>query len=175
MTMSTNLQSVLADRQYKNWLRAGLSLKYAREGILNLVKNDIDNFHQDVRTLLAGAQCNSCQIIQTRGVFSIRCPNSVCDKIFTAISNEHRFRKPAWTNTDCQMWCSDSWQLAKCYMPGGRGYASPVTAADTDISGLLNVIINNERFVKLVNANLVNRTNIYCQVSNTCNNILVLI
>ena len=166
--MSTNLQSVQADPEYENWKRAALSLRHAREGILNLVKNDIDNFHKDVLKLLAGSHCNSCQFSQTKGVFSIRCPNSVCDKIFTAISNEHRF-KPAWKNTDCQKWCSDAWQLAKCYM--SVGYVSKVSAADTDFPGLVNVIINNKRFESLVNDNMGNKTNIFCQVRNKSFNI----
>lgn len=50
----------------------------------------------------------------------------------------HRFSSPSWKNTDSRQWCTDIWQLARCFMPSD-GYKNKDSAENTDFKGLINV------------------------------------
>lgn len=184
-----NLLPTFTDHDYKNWLKGGLGLKYAREGIEIFITRNIDNFHQDILTNLPVGQphCNGCStenIIQCNNgnkfckykknkckVHDVKyptrksrpCANLVCDVIRDEIVRKHRFNGPSWANTDASCWCRDPWQLAVCYMPSG--YATAHTASETDFPGLLSVAINNKVFDKVVTDKLSSKNNVFCKVT----------
>ncbi|XP_045194456.2 uncharacterized protein LOC123550081 [Mercenaria mercenaria] len=45
-------------------------------------------------------------------------------------------------NTDTQKWCTDPWEIAKCFI-NAPGYSDKSKAADIDTPGLLHLFINN--------------------------------
>ena len=181
-----NLLPTLNDHGYRNWVKGGLSLKFARDGIENFVEWNIDQFHKDViNRLPSGANCSICSTeniipcktnnfckfsnkkckvhdLQVPNKKSRPCPNSVCNVIRDEIVDKHRFHGPSWSNTDSCRWCREPWQLGTCYM--SAGYAASQSASETDFPGLLAVIINNKVFDTEVTDNLTNKTNVFCKV-----------
>ena len=181
------LTPTLRDHGYTNWVKGGLALKFSRDGIENFVETNIDKFHQNILTSLpAGPFCYNCStenIVQCKynnnfckfsknnctvhnpkdpTKKSRPCPNSVCNVIRDKILNEHRFHGPSWKNTESSRWCRDPWQLATCYM--SAGYQASTSAGQTDLPGLLSVVINNKIFDTEVTDNLSNKNNLFCQV-----------
>jgi hypothetical protein len=94
---------------------------------------------------------NNC--FGSRPVGRRKCPNGICSKFYDGIIDEHVFHDPLWKNTDPSMWCSDpnGWSYAKCFQVAkGPG----TSAKDTDVAGLLSIIINNktmQHFVTEIN------------------------
>ena len=183
-----NLLPTLDDHDYKNWVKGGLGLKFARQGIENFVERNIDSFHQNILTNLPVGQphcysCSTANIIKCNQSnhfckFKNRkcnvhdpkdptkksrpCPDSVCNFIRDKVVNKHRFRGPSWVNTDAGCWCREPWQLAVCYMP--PGYSRANSAQDTDFPGILGVVINNKLFGTEVTDKLSDPNNIFCKV-----------
>jgi hypothetical protein len=54
----------------------------------------------------------------------------------------HAENNPIWQNTDPSKWFSDHWELAKCYL-GTTGYQNRCSAFETDVTGLLTIVIND--------------------------------
>ena len=55
------LQPTLSDPDFENWVKAGLSLQYTKDGIETFVDTVIDNLHQSIlNTLPSGVTCTSC-------------------------------------------------------------------------------------------------------------------
>ncbi|XP_053402213.1 uncharacterized protein LOC123548696 [Mercenaria mercenaria] len=72
------------------------------------------------------------------------CHFKVCDRILEDILKCHGSTPPTpnWKNTDTQKWCTDPWEIAKCFI-NAPGYSDKTKAADIDTPGLLHVFINN--------------------------------
>ena len=150
---------------YRNWIKAGLGLLYVKEGIQDFIVDEINNFHSNVLGTLPGAGRCTFHTIQnvlrcpTRGICSGRpcrfhdnndpvktyTPCLICDAIRNEIEIAHRYGQPSYKNTRSKLWCTGSWELAKCFMPA-QGYSNKNTADDTDLSGLISVILNNKDF-----------------------------
>ncbi|XP_052217675.1 uncharacterized protein LOC127835339 isoform X2 [Dreissena polymorpha] len=83
------------------------------------------------------------------------CPkNNLCNAICKQLVKQHRFRSqqnphsckgPTWINTDASKWCSEPWQISKCFM-SKDGYQDVNQAEGTDFNGIVNVIYNCEYF-----------------------------
>lgn len=173
----------------KNWLKCALAVKAVRTGILSFVTREIDVFHKDIlKKVPNGELCNSCTIQQivpcpTRNVCgsqfgknkcpfhktipSAICHKNVCDKFRIAIEEEHRYRSPTWKNTDASKWCTNSWQLAKCFMPKD-GYEDICSADQTDFNGFMNVLLNCKRFEALFDSDLSSKTGVCHKVICIC-------
>lgn len=140
-TQTSSIQTFLSNPLYPNWVKCGLALQYTKQGIQNHVQQTIDQFHQSILNLLPpGQTCSSCSTQRRQS-----CRKSVCDKIRNKIKSEHIYSSPTWDNTNAKLWCSNSWEIAKCFMPPG-GYDMTSSAADTDLPGLLSVVINYKFF-----------------------------
>jgi hypothetical protein len=72
--------------------------------------------------------------------------------------------QPCWQNTDIQKWCSEPWEVAKCFI-NAPGYADKRNATDIDISGLLHVFINNKKLHSHLACSMAVRSNIFTKVS----------
>ncbi|XP_060597173.1 uncharacterized protein LOC132751080 [Ruditapes philippinarum] len=88
------------------------------------------------------------------------CPNKICHKFKTEIQNAHRYNGPSYKNTDATKWCSNSWEVAKCFMPPD-GYKDKASATETDFNGIISVILNHKDFQGKVQENLNNKINIF--------------
>ncbi|KAK3591478.1 hypothetical protein CHS0354_031584 [Potamilus streckersoni] len=135
------LEERLKDPGYKNWLKAGMCLIHVKEGLETFVDAESKVLHKDILT-----KCTPCGQCTQDGVKHKNrqklCPS--CDSFKDEIKKRHKYSSPNWDNTDVQKWTNDHWSVSKCIMnPGQSGNHS---ASDTDISGLLNFIINYKKF-----------------------------
>ncbi|XP_045196439.2 uncharacterized protein LOC123551515 [Mercenaria mercenaria] len=69
-----------------------------------------------------------------------KCPNGICSRMYDLIVDGHFYRDPLWKNTNPELWCTDHWSIAKCFLTNP---SQTTLAKDTDASGLLGIITNN--------------------------------
>ncbi|XP_053408752.1 uncharacterized protein LOC123561885 isoform X1 [Mercenaria mercenaria] len=159
--------------KYRNWVKAGLGLKYLKEGLETFSDDVIDQQHTDIINVVQkkhnlpmvncgqcnlrnlqpdhvrnnNKQCplgqNNCNCMFPGG--KITCPNNVCGAIYDEIIINHASNPPApnWKNTDVQNWCTDAWAVAKCYI-NAPGYTTKRNAKEIDCTGLLRLYINSK-------------------------------
>ncbi|XP_060586619.1 uncharacterized protein LOC132742279 [Ruditapes philippinarum] len=182
----------LLEKKYNNWVKAQLAVLFNEEGIEPFVCNEIQIFQQkcldDIcynNGLLSGALCSSCfteNIVKCptnricnvgRGQCSYHrnattqynpsgCPNNICDNFKAKIQSAHRFYGPSFKNTDATNWCSNPWEVAKCFLPQD-GYKDVVSAKETDFNGIISVVINYKDFQMKVHEHLGNKSNLFEQ------------
>ncbi|XP_045163262.2 uncharacterized protein LOC123527690 isoform X2 [Mercenaria mercenaria] len=165
----------LENKKYRNWVRAGLGIKYVKEGlepfcdhlvnqqhiaILDEVKRkhnlsavscglcDISTLqpdHVQTKTRQCPLGQSHCNCLHTRG--KTLCPSNVCGAIYDEIITRHASTPPApyWRNTDAHQWCTDPWAVAKCFI-NAPGYDDKIRVVEFDCSGLLHLLINNLEF-----------------------------
>lgn len=159
--------------KYHNWIKAGLALLITKEGIEDFVYDEIELCQIQTLAnicstngLAPGTMCNSCRTVnvlkcptrlfcKTTGSGCMThdstvnqyhvCSNMVCDDFRESIKNAHRYHGPSFKNTDSTKWCSDVWEVAKCFMPPD-GYSNVRSVAETDFNGIVSVIINYTGF-----------------------------
>ncbi|XP_053379795.1 uncharacterized protein LOC128548567 [Mercenaria mercenaria] len=187
---SASYSAKLSESKYTNWVKAGLTVLFTKEGIEPFVDDEIKEFQQKCLTdicnnngLPVGSTCFSCctenvvvcptHRICNSGRGRCRfhrntatqylpngCPNKICHSFKNEIQHAHRFFGPSYKNTDATQWCSNSWEVAKCFMPPD-GYKDATSAAGTDFNGINSVIINCKRFQSKINDNLGIKNNIF--------------
>ncbi|XP_060597506.1 uncharacterized protein LOC132751360 [Ruditapes philippinarum] len=166
-------QQQLKNPKYRNWVKSGLGLKYLKDGLQifsdEKVKQQHDDFVNAVKRKhnLTTVNCGQC-ILQKLQPDHVRnknkqcplgckdcncqypggknaCPNNVCGAIYDQIILNHDSNPPApfWKNTCVQKWCTDEWEVAKCYI-NAPGYASKSNASEIDCTGLLHLFINSK-------------------------------
>ena len=157
----------LRDPEYKNWVLAGLVLLYMKEGLEEYMDTEIRSFHAGLMVKIAAdlsisASAVDCSIqsyikhpMKSIPVYDCsahskmthtdcpaECPNRICNIIFNAIKQAHRFGRPnGWKNSIANKWTSDPWEIAKCFL-STDGYTNCHSATDTDCSGILSIFIN---------------------------------
>ncbi|XP_045169095.2 uncharacterized protein LOC123531869 [Mercenaria mercenaria] len=160
--------SKIKSKPYRNWVRGALGLFYLQKGLYpftdrvtkaehaNIVQNLTPCTNCAIEDILpAHASGNVC--LQTnKGRCNCRKRKNrncaTCSKIYDDIVLQHRFRDPYWV-TDCSTWYNDHWQFAKCFLTT-TSKGSNTTAAETDASGLLSIIINGEFFQSEIQCNI---------------------
>ncbi|XP_053378523.1 uncharacterized protein LOC128548139 [Mercenaria mercenaria] len=168
----------LVDKGFQNWIKANLALNITKEGIEDAVLTEINTFHQDTlndilspEQILNNDLCRQCKIenllpCPTRGICIVKkglcsfhytqqklfrpCPKHICDRLRDNIRRCHNFNFPSWKNTKAEYWCQNPWELAKCYLPPD-GYLGVSSIAETDINGIVSVIMNLSAFKNKVN------------------------
>ncbi|XP_053390924.1 uncharacterized protein LOC128553773 [Mercenaria mercenaria] len=179
----------IKNKPYRNWVRGALGLFYLHKGLYRFTDRVVKAEH--ARIIQHLTPCTGCAIenilpvhaasgkgcIQkNKGKCNCRkrtnrnCPT--CSQIYDDIVHQHRFKEPHWV-TDCSTWYSDHWQFAKCFLTTTiKG--SNNTAADTDVSGLLSIIINGEFFQSELHCSIdpYTGTDIFSQVREIRNEIL---
>ncbi|XP_053383427.1 uncharacterized protein LOC128549805 [Mercenaria mercenaria] len=184
--------SKLSGSKFKNWIKAGLGVLYTKQGIEPFVHDEIEQFQQKCLSDIcnnngfpAGTTCSSCCIENVvvcptnricnarRGKCSFHrnsatqylpsgCPNKICHNFKSEIQGAHRYYGPSYKNTDATQWCSNPWEVAKCFMPPD-GYKDATNAADTDFNGIISVIMNYEAFQMKIHDDLSKPYNIFEQ------------
>jgi hypothetical protein len=100
------------------------------------------------------------------------CPNNLCNAMCEQIVKQHRFRNqqkprsfqgPTWISTDATKWCTEHWQIAKCFL-SKDGYKDVNQADDTDFNGLVNIIYNCEYFQTYFKDDLKQKENVCTKV-----------
>jgi hypothetical protein len=192
--MATALDPALAKKPFTNWLKGALAVLFAREGLTEFVQNEISDFQRDLlqsifiqNAIPSGTTCSSCS---TANVLKCptqefcgrkrpcklhdpavqnktpnqKCPKNICHHMKDAILNHHRFHGPTWEITDATKWCSDPFEIAKCYLPP-KGYCNKTSLVEIDFNGTLGIIISNTRFQNKLAAQLTMTPNICSKVS----------
>lgn len=159
-------RDLLGSPEYQNWIKCALAVNITAEGLRDFVKREIRDFQNDTfRKVCKTSKCNNCKTSDMlrcptnticrkyRGKCNFhinpprQCPQKICNQIKDEMINQHRFGSPSWKNTDATKWCTDEWEIAKCYFPRD-GYKDVHTAEETDFNGIIGCILNCKRFEK---------------------------
>lgn len=167
MAEAKDYRAKIKDKRFENWIKAHLAISTATEVIRDSIDKTITDFHEkilrDTKQKTGGILCYNCTnedilpcttksvCIKKGGVCQFHsskqyrpCPNNVCDFIRNAIKKAHINKCPRWKNTRAEKWCSEAWELAKCYMPDG--YSDVTEVGNTDFNGLISVMLNQRDF-----------------------------
>ncbi|XP_053386843.1 uncharacterized protein LOC123563372 isoform X4 [Mercenaria mercenaria] len=190
----------LRNPKYRSWVKSGLGLKYLKEGLEQFTVDVLDEQHLAILMTVRKASksmatsCNQCQVnsllpnhARTRsnhcplGVNDCNCrqpkgkrtcPNDICGAIYEEVIHLHGSTPPApyWRNTDATLWCSNPWEIGKCFI-NAPGYAHTRSASETDCAGLLHIIVNNKGFHSHLQCDI-NGSDILCKTRQYRNEIL---
>lgn len=177
--------------EVENWLKCALAVKETRSGIICFVREEIEKLKNDILRqvcksigLANSTYCGKCETYNLfkcpiKGICDKSgkncsfheightpqpCPNKLCDGFVTQLMKLYRNGKCHWQNTDAKLWYTDSWQLAKCFMPES-GYKDANSAENTDFNGIVYVILNCKHFDKLFSCDLTAKHNLCEKVS----------
>lgn len=158
------------------WIKCSVAAEITENGIQQFVQKEITNFHQRVMNTCtpSGSTCNTCSTPSVvpcptyyvcqlyfdkerkckmcfyhQTVKPAVCPKNICNVIFKEIERNHQKKKPSWKNTDASKWCSNYWELAKCYCPS-EGYGESSCANEIDLNGLVSIL----QFCKFIHMQL---------------------
>jgi hypothetical protein len=184
----------LSNSKFFNWIKAALAVFYTKEEIEPVVIDEVKDFQQNClhtitssNSLPAGSTCSKCCtenliVCPTNRICNVNrgkcyyhkkgatqyrpsgCLNKICHNLKTEIEKAHRYHGPSYKNTDATKWCSNAWEIAKCYLPPD-GYKDVSNAADTDFNGIISVIINHKAFEAKIKADLSKKKNIFDKVT----------
>ncbi|XP_060553993.1 uncharacterized protein LOC132715039 [Ruditapes philippinarum] len=165
-------QVEIEKRKYRNWVRGGLAYKYLKQGLEGFADDVVKQDHKRILSAInytPGIICTRCIIGNLKPTHACiinsagknecywgqhkcnclrtkkeKCRLHICDRIMEELFRSHGSTPPTlyWANTDIQRWCTEPWEVAKCFI-NAPGYSDKTKAADIDISGLLHVFINN--------------------------------
>lgn len=182
----------LADKGFQNWLKANLALNITKEGVEDCVINEVNAFHRDAldgiispdqiakNDFCTECSCENILPCPTRSICVVKagvcsfhhsahkafrpCPKHVCDRLRDKIRKCHKFNFPSWKNTWTERWCSNPWEMAKCYLPPD-GYLAVNTITETDLNGVLSLLLNHSTFKYRIDERLceevINVLNVY--------------
>ena len=154
-----SLKERLNDNEYKFWIKAGLCLNHAKEGIETFTDDRSKRTHACVKTSVGehaivktpdgdikalGEICNNAKFVKRGNRWSLGCCND-CEIYVKEIAQlsqpPFRVELSNWRNSEIQLWPSEPWEIAKVYMnKGQRPFAFQKNSQETDLSGLLNFI-----------------------------------
>ncbi|XP_052806426.1 uncharacterized protein LOC128235661 [Mya arenaria] len=178
-------KDILKEKDNQNWLKGSLALRITKAGLRGLVEGDSRRIQQNIyssvlqaRLLAAGTTCSLCLTehvlpCPTKGLCShprnckyhispIKihrpCPSQICDDFRDEICAVHRYSGPSWKNTKANQWCTNHWQVAKCFMPPD-GYDDVTSYDETDFNGIISVMINCTEFERRMSFSIGNQPN----------------
>ncbi|XP_060587863.1 uncharacterized protein LOC132743363 [Ruditapes philippinarum] len=95
----------------------------------------------------------------------IACPNNICGAIYDFIVQHHASTPPApnWKNSDALQWVTDPWSICKCFI-NAPGYEQKQSACETDCTGLLILMINNQYFHSHIGCDVTVTNNLFTKV-----------
>jgi hypothetical protein len=184
----------LSNSKFFNWIKAALAVFYTKQEIEPVVIDEVKDFQKNClhtisssNSLLAGSTCSNCCtenliVCPTNRICNVNrgkchyhknvatqyrpsgCPNKICDNLKSEIQKAHRYHGPSYKNTDATKWCSNAWEIAKCYLPPD-GYKDVSNAGETDFNGIISVIINYKGFEAKIKDKLSKKNNIFEKVT----------
>ncbi|KAH3747694.1 hypothetical protein DPMN_182123 [Dreissena polymorpha] len=139
------MEERLTKKEAQNWLKCMFATYTTRDAIAQLADIGFKAFYTHIRSVMHAKY----GILETTTCSSCSTPSKqcrLCSEIGNQIWDNHRFKKaklkgPSWNNTDTTQWCTESWELAKCYMPS-TGYRDKPNANSTDFNGIIGAIYN---------------------------------
>ncbi|XP_060574832.1 uncharacterized protein LOC132732433 [Ruditapes philippinarum] len=184
-------ESDVKKRKFRNWVRGGLAYKYLKQGLEGFADDVVKQDHKRILSAnyTSGIICTRCIIGNLKpthaciinsagkndcywGQHKCNCLRTkkevcrlhICDHIMEEVLKSHGSTPPTpnWANTDIQKWCTEPWEVAKCFI-NAPGYSDKTKAADIDISGILHVVINDTNFHSHLSCSMTG-TNLFIKV-----------
>ncbi len=151
---------MLTDKDTCNWIKGSFALSLTKQGLEKFVDSGI----QKVRAIV-GKGCGQCHIEnllhcptpgicrkaqtccfhRTPDLHRRPCPAGLCDQVKVNIASYHRYPKPSWKNTKAELWATDHWEVAKCFLPPD-GYFHVSSVHETDFNGVISILLNCTHF-----------------------------
>ena len=95
-----------------------------------------------------------CRFHSTQATKYKQCQQNVCHRMYEKIRKHHISNKPSLEHTDATKWCTDGWEIAKCYFKSGNNQTGDSdTTSATEMTGLLKLIKNCKFFGRRIGAN----------------------
>lgn len=156
----TDYMAIFKTKESQNWAKCSVAIQVARLGILEFCQSKIKNFHSYLISKLPPGSAIACTTCNVRDVLpystsghrcrvckcpSKQCPVGICDVLRNEIEKQHRYGVISWKNTNIENWFDTPWEVAKCYFPPD-GYKLKTTGEETDINGLISLILMNKVF-----------------------------
>ncbi|XP_060594881.1 uncharacterized protein CXorf38-like [Ruditapes philippinarum] len=165
----------IADQQHKDILQNIRSTK-ALPSTVTCGSCQVDTLKPDHKPVgnagfkvcpLGQVRCSCCF---TKG--KIACPNNICGAIYDYIVQHHASSPPAphWKNSDAQQWSVDPWSICQCFI-NAPGYEQKQSASETDCTGLLHLLINNQYFHSHIACDVTETNNLFSKVRQYRNDI----
>ncbi|XP_052803155.1 uncharacterized protein LOC128233496 isoform X2 [Mya arenaria] len=178
-------KDIIKEKDSQNWFKGSLALRITKAGLRGLVEGDSHRVQQKIhssillaRHLAAGTTCSLClteHLLQcpTKGLCSHPrnckyhntplkihrpCPSKICDDFRDEICALHRYSGPSWKNTKANQWCTNHWQIAKCFMPPD-GYHDVTSYDETDFNDIISVMNNCTEFQRRISFAIGNQPN----------------
>ena len=142
--MEKQLENRLNDEGYKNWLKVTQALIHSKEALHDFTRNVIEKIHGDILTRTGLGRCDgTCNTNKGKKPSCTNCSKWVKEikSYYKGIIN--------WKNTEPTKWHDTPWEIAKCFMnpQGSKATAASNTGPEkTDLSGILNVLVNCKEF-----------------------------
>ncbi|XP_060571245.1 uncharacterized protein LOC132729492 [Ruditapes philippinarum] len=189
-TAVPTVQTQFSKSKFLNWIKAAIAIVYTKDEIEPVIVNEVKDFQQNSlntisssNILPAGSTCSNCCtesliVCPTNRICNAKrgkcsyhknaatqyrpsgCPNKICHHLKSEIQSAHRYHGPSYKNTDATKWCSNAWEIAKCYLPPD-GYKDVSNAGDTDFNGIISVIINHKGFEAKIKDDLSKKNNVF--------------
>ncbi|XP_052766127.1 uncharacterized protein LOC128207316 [Mya arenaria] len=135
----------------QNWYKTLIGLHITKEGLVDFVIDVMKCFHRrtfdDINRKNGrpiGTVCKMCSKKDLKSPHYV-CPNNICVQFYKQLKQAARGREISWSNTDPTKWCTDFWEVAKCFLPP-EGYRDANCPQETDFNGIVNLIANCRQF-----------------------------
>ncbi|KAH3875656.1 uncharacterized protein LOC127869452 [Dreissena polymorpha] len=161
-----NSYNMFNEQETNNWIKASLALTITKNGLTNFIEAEMRKVQATV-----GRSCGKCAMenlipcstknqckkrkihISTFHQFHQNKQCCICEKVMHTIEANHRFKGPSWENTKAELWATDWWEIAKCFLPP-NGYSDVSSVHESDFNGLINVMINCSHFETCLSTSL---------------------
>ncbi|XP_060607201.1 uncharacterized protein LOC132759454 [Ruditapes philippinarum] len=158
----------IADQQHKDILQNIRSIK-SLPSTVTCGGCQVETLKPDHKPVPGNAGNKVCPLGQVKCSCcckgKIACPNNICGAIYDFIVQHHASTPPApnWKNSDALQWVTDPWSICKCFI-NAPGYEQKQSACETDCTGLLILMINNQYFHSHIGCNVTGTNNLFSKV-----------
>ena len=179
----------LHDPDTRNWYTAVYGLKCLKIGLQEFVNSEVKTCYNDtisaickqykwssgthldtapysidIKRVSSGTySCDKCSKTKPKDC-APGCANAICLAMkIQLLQNIHRFKTISWENIDSTKRTFNEWDIAKCCI-STPGYDKTSCAEDTDLAGLLNVIINMKSIAANLSLTIDGKTDIFSKV-----------
>ena len=166
----------IKQHMFKNWIIGILGLKNLKLGLespaSHAVKTHYERIISGLPKPLLDKKCSECnannllplhnkkQCQRRKCLCSVsphtrrQCPsNGLCSEMYDLIARDHRFEDPAMRNTKVELWRTDAWSVAACYISSTEyihtsEYKYKESSDEFDCAELLSLFINNKTYLE---------------------------
>lgn len=152
--------SLFQTEEERCWLKSWLAIRDTKEGLQNFVVQVIKEFRENAeKKTLPQTVAQKC----VGSADSHQINGNYLNHMESEIKKMNKLQPP-WSNTDKEKWCCSLWEIAKCFIHA-KGYKNKLSADETDLNGMLQIIRNCQHFQNFFHCDLAVEQNICSLVS----------